>query len=42
MADSVANGKNLVRRDRIPGGIEGTCRQAASLNGRGHVPIILL
>jgi len=41
VADAVTHGEDLVRRDRIPGGIEGTGRQAASLHGWGHVPIIL-
>jgi hypothetical protein len=42
VSDPVTDRKHLVRGDRIPGGIEGTSRQAASLHGRGHVPIILL
>jgi hypothetical protein len=42
VSDPVTDRKHLVRGDRIPGGVEGTSRQAASLHGRGHVPIILL
>jgi hypothetical protein len=41
VADPVTYTKNLVRWDCIPGSIEGASRQAASLYGRGHVPIIL-
>jgi len=39
---AVTDRKHLVRGNRIPGGIEGASRQAASLHGRGHAPIILL
>jgi hypothetical protein len=42
MGHPVANTKHLVRRDGIPGGIEGTGRKAASLHWRGHASIILL
>jgi hypothetical protein len=42
VADAVTYGKDLIRRDRISRGIEGASRQATSLHGRGHVPIILL
>jgi hypothetical protein len=42
VAHPVTHGKNLVRGDRIPGGIEGTSRQATALHRRGHAPIILL
>jgi hypothetical protein len=42
VSDAVTDRKHLVRGDRIPGGIEGASRQAASLHGRGHAPIILL
>jgi hypothetical protein len=41
VGDAVTHAKHLVRRDRIPGGIEGTGGQAAALHGRGHIPIIL-
>jgi hypothetical protein len=41
VADTVTHTKDLVRWDRIPGSIEGASRQAASLYGRGHIPIIL-
>jgi hypothetical protein len=42
MGDAITHGEYLIRRDRIPGGVEGTCRQATTLHGWGHVPIILL
>jgi hypothetical protein len=42
VANTVTDGENLVRRDRIPCCIEGTSRQAAALHRRGHTSIILL
>jgi len=33
VCNSVTHGKHLVRWDRIPGGIEGTCGQTAALRG---------
>jgi hypothetical protein len=41
VADTVTDAKHLVRRNGIPGSVEGASRQAASLYGRGHAPIIL-
>jgi len=42
MRNTVTHCEHLVRRDRVPGGIEGAGRQAAALRRRGHAPIILL
>src|ERR1019366_2497827 len=36
VAHAVTHGKHLVWRYRIPGSIEGTCGQTASLHGIGH------